>query len=213
MAQGSSPRRQPVTIDYYMHSTRRVFLALVASAAGARPLSGRAQNGLAAFAADTLPCVLDVKATPGVSRDASYRAGAPMRTSIVGPGQTGIPLEVTGIVAGVSCGPIAGAVLEFWQPDAAGAHDPTGFNLRGRQVTDAGGRYRLTTILPGASGNRAPSIGIHVVVARKAELWTAMFFPGQSANARDARFKDELLVKLSGTDQKKTGTFNIRLNL
>jgi protocatechuate 3,4-dioxygenase beta subunit len=196
-----------------MRYSRRAFIGAVAIVAGARPLLATRQRGLDAFAADTLPCVLDVKATPAVSRDASYRTGAPMRTSIVGAGQTGIPLEVTGIVAGLSCGPIAGAVLEFWQPDAAGAYDSTGRNLRGRQVTDTGGRYRLTTILPGASGNRAPSIGVHVIVQGKAELWTAMFFPGQSANARDARFNEELLVKLGGTDQKRTGTFDIRLDL
>jgi protocatechuate 3,4-dioxygenase beta subunit len=196
-----------------MLSSRRVFLGLVAGAVGARPSIGVAQGGLDAFAAQTLPCVLDVKATPAVSRDASYRTGAPPRTSIVGPGQKGIPLEVTGVVAGLSCGPIAGAVLEFWQPDAAGAYDPTGFNLRGRQMTDAGGRYRLTTIVPGTSGSRAPSIGVHVVVERKAELWTAIFFPGQRANARDARFKDELLVKLGGSAGKRTATFDVRLDL
>ena len=66
---------------------------------------------------------------------------------------------------------------------------------------------------PGPAGNHAPSIGVHVVVERKAELWTAMFFPGQPANARDPRFKDELLVKLGGSEATRTGTFEIRLNL
>jgi protocatechuate 3,4-dioxygenase beta subunit len=195
-----------------MRHGRRVFLGILLSAAGTR-LSAIRQSGLDAFGGDTLPCVLDVKATPQVSADGTYKPGAPMRASIAAPGQKGIPLQLTGIVAGLSCGPIAGATIEFWQPDASGAFDTSGFNLRGRQLTDASGRYRLTTIVPGASGSRAPSIGVHVSVERKAELWTAMFFPGHAANTRDSRFREELLVKLGGSEGKRTGTFDIRLNL
>jgi protocatechuate 3,4-dioxygenase beta subunit len=183
-------------------------------AAISRPLRASAQRGLEAFGGtDTLPCVLDVKATPAVSVDGNYRPGAPIRTSIADPPQKGVPIQLTGIVAGLSCGPIVGATLEFWQPDATGVFDTRGFNLRGRQVTGAGGRYRLTTILPGGSADRAPSIGVHLVVEKKAELWTAMFFPGQPANATDPRFKEDLLVKLGGSAATRTGTFDIRLNL
>ena len=120
---------------------------------------------------------------------------------------------MTGIVAGLSCGPIVGATLEFWQPDATGVFDTRGFTLRGRQVSGPGGRYSLTTIVPGGAANRAPSINVHVVVHNKAELWTAMFFPGDRANPSDPRFKEELLVTLGGSAAKRTGTFDIRLNL
>jgi protocatechuate 3,4-dioxygenase beta subunit len=196
-----------------MALNRRLFLVTSAGAAIGRSLLAARQNGLDAFGGDTLPCVLDVRATPPVSADGNYRPGAPVRTSIVEPAQKGVPIQLSGIVAGLACGPIAGATLEFWQPDAAGVFDTRGFSLRGRQVTGAGGRYRMTTIVPGGSGNRAPSIGVHVVVEKKAELWTAMFFPGQTANARDPRFKEELLVKLGGSEAKRTGSFDIRLNL
>jgi protocatechuate 3,4-dioxygenase beta subunit len=196
-----------------MPLNRRWFLVTSVGAALGRPLRAAAQTGLEAFGTDTLPCVLDVKATPAVSADGNYRPGAPVRTSIVEPSHQGVLLQVTGIVAGLSCGPIVGASLEFWQPDATGVFDSRGFNLRGRQVTGAGGRYSLMTIVPGASGNRAPSIGVHVIVDKKAELWTAMFFPGQPANARDPRFREELVVKLAGSAVKRTGTFDIRLNL
>src|SRR5262245_45959419 len=196
-----------------MALTRRLFLVTSVGAALGRPLLAATQNGLEAFGGDALPCVLDAKATPSVSADSNYRSGAPLQTSIVRAAQKGVPIQLTGIVAGLSCGPIAGATLEFWQPDADGVFDARGFNLRGRQVTGAGGRYGLTTIVPGASGSRAPSIGVHVVVEKKAELWTAMFFPGQAANARDPRFKEDLVVKLGGSEAKRTGTFDIRLNL
>ena len=196
-----------------MRFNRRLFIVTLVIGAGGRPLLARRQNGLDAFGGETLPCVLDVKPTPAVSGDANYRPGAPIRTSMAGPAEKGVPLQLTGIVAGLSCGPIAGATLEFWQPDAAGAYDMRGFNLRGRQISGAGGRYTLTTIMPGAAGNRAPSIGVHVVIPKRAELWTAIFFPDQPANARDARFRDELLVKLGGTDRRRAGTFDIRLDL
>jgi protocatechuate 3,4-dioxygenase beta subunit len=196
-----------------MAPDRRLFLVTSLSAAIGRGLFAAGQNGLEAFGADTLPCVLDVRATPAVSRDSTYRPGAPERTSIVEAAQKGTPLQVTGIVAGLSCGPLAGATLEFWQPDAMGVFDTRGFALRGRQVTGPGGRYRLTTILPGAPRNRAPFIGVRVVVDRKAELWTAMFVPGHPANSSDPRFKEELLMKLGGSESKRTGTFDIRLSL
>jgi len=196
-----------------MRYSRRAFLGTITSVAGGRGLLAAPQTGLEAFGADTLPCVLDVKATPAVSRDANYKAGAPMRTAIVAPGQKGTPLELTGIVAGLSCGPIANAIVEFWQPDASGTFTPAGMNLRGRQRTDSTGRYRLSTIIPGSSANRAPSIGVHVIVERKAELWTALFFPGQAANARDSRFNEALLVTLGGSAASRTGSFDIRLDL
>ena len=199
-----------------MGLSRRVFLVSTVGSLAARPveaLSALRQGGLDAFAADTVPCELDVTATPPVSRDTNYRAGAPLRTSLTTPGQPGSRLELTGVVAGLSCGPIANALLEFWQPDGSGVFAPAGFALRGRQRTGAGGVYRLSTIMPGGSGNRAPFIGVHVVVERKAELWTAMFFPDQPANARDPRFQEALLVKLAGTTISRTGKFDIRLNL
>jgi protocatechuate 3,4-dioxygenase beta subunit len=192
---------------------RRLFLATSLGAALGRPVVAARQHGLDAFGGDTLPCTLDVKATPAVSPDDTYRPGAPLRTSVIESAQHGIPLRVTGLVAGLSCGPIAGAALEFWQADAAGVFDTRGVRFRSRQVTGAGGRYTLATVVPGASGGRAPSINVRVVVEKKAELWTAMFFPGQRANARDPRFKDELLVTLGGTDANRTAAFDIRLNL
>ena len=196
-----------------MRVSRRTLLAALGGALGtAGRLRAARQTGLEAFGAATLACTSDVTATPAVSAGADYRTGAPMRTAITA-GRAGVPLALTGIVAGLSCGPIAGAIIEFWQPDASGLYDAHGFDLRGRQATDPNGRYGLTTIMPGAPAGRAPSIGVHVVVPKRAELWTALFFPGQAANHRDPRFRQELVIALGGSDRARTGTFDIRLNL
>jgi protocatechuate 3,4-dioxygenase beta subunit len=202
-----------------MQFDRRLFLVTLAGATSV-PLAARQSGGpgparptgLDAFGDGALPCTSDVVLTPSVSRDASYKPGAPLRSALA-LAQHGVPLELTGTVAGLSCGPITGATIEFWQPDASGHFDMAGFGLRGRQVTTAGGRYRLTTIVPGAPAGRAPSINVRVVVDRKVELWTAIFFPGQPANRQDPRFKDELLATLGGTQQKRTATFDVRVDL
>src|SRR3712207_6926313 len=46
------------------------------------------------------------------------------------------------------CRPVAGALLDFWQADARGEYDNSGFRLRGHQFADSRGRYRLRTVVP-----------------------------------------------------------------
>jgi protocatechuate 3,4-dioxygenase beta subunit len=198
-----------------MRTSRRAFLGTLA-ASGVVCLHAReaaAAQGLDAFGGALLPCASDNVATPPVARSAHYRPGAPLRRSVLEPGLPGVRLTLTGIVAGLSCGPIAGATIEFWQADHLGNYDQTGFRLRGRQVTDNAGRYQLVTVMPGASGGDAPNIGVHVAVAGKAELWTAVFFRGEPRNARDPRVQDSLLATLSGPRDARTATFDIRLDL
>jgi protocatechuate 3,4-dioxygenase beta subunit len=113
----------------------------------------------------------------------------------------------------VSCGPIAGAELEWWQADDRGRYDLRGFALRGRQRTDDRGRYTLVTIVPGPAPGRAPCLGVHVNVPGRAEFWTTLFFAGRQENARDPRVNESLLITLSGTAQGRTGTFDIRLDM
>lgn len=74
--------------------------------------------------------------------------------------KAGVPLRVTFRVmrVGERCPPIAGAVVDLWQCDAAGAYagvrDSGGSTvgqkfLRGYQVTDANGLASFTTLYPG----------------------------------------------------------------
>jgi protocatechuate 3,4-dioxygenase beta subunit len=190
-----------------MASSRRAFLGLMAAVLPAK--LGATRQGLDAFTGGPPPCEGDARATPAVPPDATYRPGAPRRTSLLEPGVTGQRLSLTGLVAGLSCGPIAGAELEFWQADGRGGYDLSGFRLRGRQHTDADGRYRLMTVRPGPPPGRAPHLALHVVVAGRAELWTALFLPGHPLNARDRRHRPALEIRLTG----ETGTFDVRLDL
>ena len=105
-------------------------------------------QGLDKFTIPTVACK-DEKPTPGVADDKTFRPGAPQRTRLADAGTPGQKLVLTGTVKGVVCGPIKGARVDFWQADARGVYDATGFRLRGYQMTDANGQYRLETIVPG----------------------------------------------------------------
>src|ERR1043165_3850065 len=124
-----------------MRSSRRVFLSTILSGFGAAPAAALGQGGLDQFAASGPPCSTSAKTTPAVPRDATFRTGSPRRASLIEPGGLGTRLTLSGTVAGVTCGRIAGAVIDFWQPDSHGRYDVGGFLLRGHQLTDARGNY------------------------------------------------------------------------
>ncbi len=99
--------------------------------------------------------------------------------------------------------PVANALVEFWQANASGkypheidtrpAPDDPHFTGAGRMLTDAEGRYRFTTIKPGAypvpsSNNwwRPPHIHFSLYGdAFASRLVTQMYFPGDPLNAID----------------------------
>jgi protocatechuate 3,4-dioxygenase beta subunit len=74
----------------------------------------------------------------------------------------GEQLLVAGYVLDQNCQPIQNAWLDFWQADANGAYDNTGYVLRGHQFTDGQGRYYLETVLPGEYPGRPPHIHLKI---------------------------------------------------
>lgn len=126
--------------------------------------------------------------TPRTPLKANFRADAP-----------GEPIVLEGFVLTTQCRPLAGAWLDFWHADSTGGYDNSGFRLRGHQVTDAEGRYRLETILPALYPGRARHI--HVKVRAKEGgpvLATQTYFPGDPGNARDGLYRPELVARKSG---------------
>jgi len=199
--------------------TRRVFLSRCAALPAAAVLGafeaapeaqGLGQFGGASVAA---PCKLDAKATPATPQSADFKPGSPARTSLVEPGVTGTRLALTGTVSGLTCGPIKGAVVDFWQADAGGVYDRGGFRLRGQQTTDANGRYHLDTIVPGAYGVHAPHLNVRVKPPGKALFTTRIFFPDAPQNKKDPAFRPELAMKVTAGQDRETATFDIVLNL
>jgi len=196
-------------------SRRQYLLLAVPLLAGGRRLFAAEFQGLEGFAANAgPPCGPDEQLTPAVPADATYKKGAPLRTRLAEPGMPGTPLTLSGTVAGVACGRIKGATVDVWQANAAGAYDTAGFKLRGRQLTDGEGRFRIETIEPGNAGGRARHIGLHVNVPGKADFWTEVFFPDDPRNATDRRFNKALVMKmLQAPKGQKAGLFDVVLKL
>ena len=117
-----------------------------------------------------------------------FKAGSPARTTLMQAGMGGTRLVLTGRVLTTTCTPVAGARLDFWQADASGSYDNSGDRLRGHQLTDAGGHFTLTTIVP--------------------ELTTQLFLPGEPGNQRDAIFDPSLVMRVRDTGSGKAATFD-----
>jgi protocatechuate 3,4-dioxygenase, beta subunit len=129
-----------------------------------------------------------------LTRNGSSRAA---RANGAGGGEPlGERISVSGRLLGDDGRPIAGQLVEVWQANAAGryAHevdqhpaplDPN-FTGAGRTLTDAEGRYRFTTIKPGAypwrnHHNAWRPAHIHFSVFGRTfteRLVTQMYFPG-----------------------------------
>ena len=123
----------------------------------------------------------------------------------------GTRLVLTGRVLTSSCRPLAGARLAFWQADAGGVYDNSGYRLRGHQSTDAQGRYTLTTVVPGEYSGRTEHIHVKVTPRGGSTLTTQLYFPGAARNDEDGIFDARLLMRLREAAGGKQGTFDFVL--
>jgi len=120
-----------------------------------------------------------------------------------GPRAMGQLINVSGQVLDEDGRPLAGAVIEIWQANAAGKYihevdrheaplDPN-FAGQGSFVTDAEGRYRFRTIKPGAYPVmesdwwwRPPHIHFSIFGLSWMDRYvTQIFFPGEALNQTD----------------------------
>jgi protocatechuate 3,4-dioxygenase beta subunit len=195
--------------------TRRRALGQVLAWTGAfgatRALDAGAPQSLDQFL--TSPPCKDEKLTPAVTPQPAFATDAPARATLIEPGLTGARIVLTGHVIGIKCGRIKGARVDFWQADAAGAYAASGPRLRGYQVTDAEGRYRLETIRPGAPAGRARHLSARVEPPGKPALTTVLFFPGDPGNSRDKTFQPNLAMRDVAGAPAGTYAFDFILDL
>jgi protocatechuate 3,4-dioxygenase beta subunit len=93
------------------------------------------------------------------------------------------------VVGADGCSPIAGAVVEVWHADAAGAYsafdsaqgnsaDTAGETfLRGYQTSDSDGRVEFVTVYPGWYPGRTPHIHLMVLVNGQERMTSQLYFP------------------------------------
>jgi protocatechuate 3,4-dioxygenase beta subunit len=162
--------------------TRREALALL-GAGGAALLAGYGPGRALAAEAKSdgkAVCIVKPEQTEGpYFMEARLNRSDIRSDPLDGQRREGVPLALVLRVASVSsglCAPVAGAVVDLWSCDAAGAYsdvrdarfDTRGKRfLRGFQVTDAEGRARFTTIYPGWYPGRA--VHLHFKVRVKGE--------------------------------------------
>jgi len=116
--------------------------------------------------------------TPSQTPGPFYTPDSPRRSSLVEPGSRAERLVVAGLVLSPRCAPVANALLDFWHCDEAGDYDNRGFRYRGHFYTDAEGRYRLETIVPGEYPGRTRHIHVKVQAPGGRILTTQLYFPG-----------------------------------
>ena len=138
-----------------------------------------------------------------------FKANSPEATSLVSDGMAGTLTTITGQVLDQIGQPVANALLDFWQANASGAYDNSGYTLRGHQYTDANGYYTLTTIQPGLYPGRTEHIHVKVQAPNGPVLTTQLFFPGVAQNTRDSIYDPSLLMTVaSNADGTQNATFN-----
>lgn len=156
----------------------------------------------------TRPCSDGDDPTPRQMEGPYFKPRSPQRSSLLDPGVTGIKIVVAGLVLSTRCEPLSGVLLDFWQCDDSGNYDNSGFRLRGHQFSDAAGRYRLETIVPGLYPGRTRHIHVKVQPPHRPVLTTQLYFPGEPRNQDDFLFRNELLIALQDAEQGKAGRFD-----
>ena len=124
---------------------------------------------------------------------------------LAGPHPAGRVIEVSGRVLDGAGEPVADALVEIWQADAAGAYDgSTGFVGFGRCATDEAGRYRFRTLFPGRApapggGLQAPHIAMSILArGLLRRLATRIYFEDGEGNT------DDPILGLAPADRRAT---------
>lgn len=112
---------------------------------------------------------------------------------------------LTGVVLSTGCKPVANALVDFWHADDFGEYDNRGYRYRGHQYTDAQGRYRLETIVPGEYPGRTRHFHVNVQAPGGRVLTTQLYFPNDPGNRRDGLHRPELEMKMK---DRSAGSFD-----
>ena len=131
-----------------------------------------------------------------------YSPKTPQRSVLVAANTPGTRLKLSGRVLTPDCQPVPGAALDFWQADAEGNYDNTGFHLRGHQQSERDGAYALETVKPAPYWafpiHRTPHLHVKVHGKGMKRLTTQLYFPDEmEQNRSDHLFHPELLVDIT----------------
>ena len=170
----------------------------------------------ALFVAPSAVLAQQCRVTPRDALGPFYVKGAPAQADLCASATGGAQkLTVSGRVLGTpDCAPLAGALVEVWQADVrgdytqvtAGRRDDPGCLLRASLTTDAGGRYRFQTIVPGEYPGRPRHIHYRVSAKGYATLVTQLYF------APERGIPEDLVVKMAQKDGTLAASFDVTLS-
>lgn len=152
-------------------------------------------------------------ATPASEEGPYYTRRSPLRADLREAGMVGPVLRVGGLVLTRDCRPVAGALVDLWQADAAGQYDTEGFRLRGHVITDAAGRWQFETVQPGLYPGRTRHLHLKVQRPHQPALTTQLYFPGEPRNAGDRIFDRRLLMAVGGDAETMIARYDIVLDI
>jgi protocatechuate 3,4-dioxygenase beta subunit len=188
-----------------------------AASGGATPATPNASVAPTGVTLEATPACVDEDDEPTISQTEGpyFTPNSPERASLIEADTQGVRLTVTGYVLTPGCTPVAAALIDFWQCDADGEYDNVGYRLRGHQFADAGGAWRLETILPGMYPGRTRHIHLKVQAPGRPVLTTQLYFPAETeANAADGIYDERLLLSdvVTAADGSMTAAFNFVLD-
>ena len=149
-----------------------------------------------------------VSVTPSLTEGPYYKSGSPEQADLYQNGMAGTKLVITGYVYNTNRQPVANAWLDFWQADANGNYDNSGYTLRGHQYTDANGHFQLTTVVPGLYPGRTEHIHFKVQAPNGQIITSQLFFPGVAQNDSDGIYSANLLLSIQQSSDSWQGQYN-----
>ena len=189
--------------------SRRSALRMLVRTAATTPFVAAWQQLAQAQALPLTPsCGANEAPTASQTEGPFYKRSTPQRSSLIEPGMPGERLLLSGHVTTTDCRSLPDTVLDFWQADAMGRYDNEGFRLRGHVITDAHGRYRLETIIPGGYPGRTRHIHVKLRPPGGRVLTTQLYFPDEPLNLRDAIYSPALQMSLAYSKDAAQGRFH-----
>jgi len=196
----------------YCDPSRRQLLRSVA-AAGGLGLTGYADLVRGQEVAPTPECRDNDPPTLPEIEGPFFKPRSPERADLTAPPGRGRLTELSGYVLTRGCRPVSRALLELWHADDAGEYDNRGFRYRGHIFTDAQGRYRFRTIMPGLYPGRTRHYHLKVQAPTRPILTTQLYFPNEPLNLRDGSFHPELLMRMADAGQGLAARFDFVLDM
>jgi len=196
----------------YCDPSRRQLLRSVA-AAGGLGLTGYADLVRGQEIAPTPECRDNDPPTLPEIEGPFFKPRSPERADLTAPPGRGRLTELSGYVLTRGCRPVSRALLELWHADDAGEYDNRGFRYRGHIFTDAQGRYRFRTIMPGLYPGRTRHYHLKVQAPTRPVLTTQLYFPNEPLNLRDGSFHPELLMRMADAGQGLAARFDFVLDM